>query len=206
MGFDIGFGILLLLGMLRGFRRGFARQMLTLVGLVLGILFCEPAAKQLLPQAAPHLNGIPDSLHLPLLTIGILLAILLGTLLAGSMYLTWYRTRAFGVDAPSFGDRLFGAGLGLVKAAVGVCFVCYLFDHLPLGLRQVEPLRSQYASSRGVQVAEEHHVIEQILQAPEMQHLKEHCTRLFKHVRNANAGTDTKPAEPANPAPAAPAS
>lgn len=182
MWFDVGFGVLFLIGAYRGFRIGFAQQMLQLTGLGLGLLFADPLARKLLPMLEKHLLAVPKPLHHPMLFLAVMFLIWLIITVPGSIYLAAYRKKVFGSNEPSLGDRAFGLGVGLAKAGLMAAFLVFTLNHLPKVAREHATFKEHYDKSRVVSAANRAQLIEQILATPEAQRLGDHLCEILRSL------------------------
>ena len=183
MALDVIFGIVILLGTIRGIKMGFARQVLSLAGIVLGILFAHPVAEHLQPLAATYVNNVPVGVQMAGLSIASLFLIWGVIVLCGSLYLGWYRRTVLGTTSPSSGDRIVGATLGLAKSVLAVCMLVFLMDRLPENFRSVEIYKQAFDNSKCVSVCHDYHVMDRLLELPEVNQFKDNFVRIFEHLK-----------------------
>ncbi|QDU60930.1 Colicin V production protein [Planctomycetes bacterium Pan216] len=173
MGFDIFFGIILLLGAFHGYRKGFANQVIQLSGIILGVVFSQPLAKALLPLADKYATAIPSPLRLPALSLASILTIWLLFTFVFSLMLMAYRKKVFGDNKPSSGDRFFGIGVGLAQASFFVLVGVFCVDHAPGIVRDMDLFKTQYDSSQVIETANRYHVVDQLIETKEVQQVRQ---------------------------------
>lgn len=185
MGFDVLFMILLGLGLLRGLKKGFARQMLTVTGIVAGVLFAETFCKELVAFAGDSVQKIPiaKEVQFPVFSFASLFLIWTLIVIVGSIYLKWYRTTVLYSIGPSAGDRLLGGLFGVVKGGLTVGLFCYAFDSAPDWLKKQSAIPTHRQASKGFKYASEYPIVEKLVATPEVQRFRDHFARILQHYR-----------------------
>ena len=169
---DVGFGVLLLFGAIRGYRQGFAKQMVQLSGLVAALLLTESAVDVAWPLVGGEMTVVPESVREPVLFFALFASIVIAVWLLGAVYLSWYRQRTFGANKPSAGDHLFGVAPGLLKAAFLVCVLLYVADRFPALSQDLSIVKSQFDASTGVGMARDLRVVDRLLDSAEVRRLR----------------------------------
>lgn len=185
MGFDIFFLVVLGIGLLRGLRKGFARQMLTISGVVLGLMFAETFCREATAFFGDNIQKLPiaKEVQFPILCFASLFVIWTLVVLVGSIYLKWYRTTVLFTIGPSAGDRLLGGALGVAKAGLVVGFFCLGYESTPGWIKNQSSLPAQREASKGFKLASEYPVADKLLETPEVLRFKDHFARILQHYR-----------------------
>jgi uncharacterized membrane protein required for colicin V production len=188
---DVVVGMLVLYTCWRAFRQGFARQSIQLAGLGLGVCLAEPAAVKLKPWAAKHIQQVPEPLHGAMLALGAAFLVWLVVSVIGSFMLASYRRRIYGENVPSFGDNVFGIGIGAMKAAFLVSLIVFGFDRLPEPLRKMGPVEEQIQQSKSVAVSRDFNLVDRLIEVQEVQSIGKRIEEVVEYFK--------KPADPAKP-------
>lgn len=180
--FDVGFGLLVLSALFRGYRRAFLGQVVMLAGIILGIMFAGNLVDAFGEKLEPHLSRVPVDLRPATLHFAGVLAITLLVWLIGGILFSQNRTRFVGEGGPSLFDRTAGGLLAGATAVVVVCLIVEGIGHLPKQIREQEWVETQMAQSRGVEWAKETPVAPWLLDVPEVQVALHHAETLIDKV------------------------
>lgn len=199
MGFDIGLGIVLLWGAIQGYRKGFAQPAIQWTGILLGILLADPIARRLEPAAAPYLKALPEKLQTAILFLGLMFVIWLTFSITCSRYLAAFRKKAFGENKPSDGDRFFGVGFGVAKAAVFVLVFVFGINQLPDAIKTSDLFDQHYQDSKIIAAANQYPIIERLARSHEAEKLKEHLAAIAEYMKADKSVAESAQSEEIDP-------
>lgn len=188
MGFDIVFGIILFVFVIRGYRRGFAESILFWAGLVIAFMYAEPVSKWAAPMLSDKLTYFPEALRPSVLYVGSIVAIWLAIYAVVSFNLSVYRRRIYGENTPSYPDRMLGTIAGAAQAAIIISVLTYCWTYVPETIRTQEAVKKDYDASRGVKLANEYHIVDRVMDAEQVQKAWEHVRQIANHYRSSNGG------------------
>lgn len=188
---DIAFAILLVSGLLRGYRRGFLGQVIFVGGIVLGVMFAGNVVQSFGKSLEPQLERVPVDLRPATLHLGAIAVIAIAVWILGGLLFSRNRQRFFGSSGPSPVDRLAGATLGIGTAAVIICLVVAGLDELPKQIRSHEVVQGQIDQSMGVVWAKKMPVAPWILDIPEVQDAFAYAQTVIEKVKPSGKSSNT---------------
>lgn len=179
---DIAFGILILSGLVRGYRRGFLRQTMFVGGIILGVMFAGDLVGVLGKEIEPQLKSVPIALRPSTMHVGAIAVIAIITWIVGALVFSRNREKVVGMSGPSPLDRLAGATLGVAAAAVLIALAVAGLEHLPRDVRRNDTVSGQIAASKGVQYAKKSPIAPWILDVPEVKDALAHAQTIIDGV------------------------
>lgn len=189
MGFDVAFGIILLIYIFRGYRRGFAESITFWAGLIIAFMYAEPVAKWAEPIVGDKLTYFPAELRPSVLYLAAIVAIWILVYAIVSFNLSVYRRRIYGENKPSYPDRMLGMIAGAAQAAIMISILNFAWSYVPQSIRDQEAVQKDYEASRGVKLANEYHIVERVIDAEEVQKAWSHVRQIANHYRAGEAAT-----------------
>lgn len=189
--FDGAFAILLISGLLRGYRRGFLGQVVFVGGVVVGIMFAGNLVNAFGKNVEEYLKRVPVDLRPATLHLGAVVAIALVVWIVGGLVFSRNRQRFFGASGPSPIDKLAGSLLGLGTAAIVVCLLVAGVERLPKEIRTNDVVAGQLEQSMGVKWAQKAPVAPWVLDIPEVKVALGHAQTVIEKVKpGGSSGKD----------------